>query len=60
MTKNDLLWLSHFLRRVVTHNTTEVDVLWRLVGQIEAQLNAAPSRCDTTLRMVAHDDRIRP
>ena len=59
MTKNDLLWLSHFLRRVVTHNTTEVDVLWRLVSQIEAQLNAAPTQSGTTLRTVAHDERIR-
>lgn len=39
MTRNDLLWLSHFLRRVVTHDQTEIEQLWRLVAQIEKQLN---------------------
>lgn len=39
MTRNDLLWLSHFLRRVVTHDQMEIEQLWRLVNQIEKQLN---------------------
>lgn len=39
MTRNDLLWLSHFLRRVVTHDQIEIEQLWRLVNQIEKQLN---------------------
>lgn len=43
MTRNDLLWLSHFLRRVVTHDQTEIEQLWRLMGQIEKLLNARSS-----------------
>lgn len=43
MTRNDLLWLSHFLRRVVTHDQTEIEQLWRLVGQIEKLLNTRSS-----------------
>jgi len=54
MTKNDLQWLSHFLRRVVTHNQTEIEVLWQLVNQIETQL-AAQSRCVST-RATGHAD----
>lgn len=54
MTKNDLQWLSHFLRRVVTHNPTEVEQLWRLVNQIETQI-AAQSRCAAT-RPTGHAD----
>ena len=37
MTKNELQWLSHFLRRVVTHNHDEVEMLWHLVTKIESQ-----------------------
>ena len=44
MTKNDLLWLSHFLRRVVTHDQREIEQLWRLVTMIENAANA-PSVC---------------
>ena len=40
MTRNDLQLLSHFLRRVVTHDPTEVQHLWRLVTMIESALNA--------------------
>ena len=37
MTKNELQWLSHFLRRVVTHNPDEQAMLFHLVRQIESQ-----------------------
>lgn len=43
MTKNELQWLSHFLRRVVTHNPDEQAMLFHLVKQIELQ-----SRCVST------------
>ena len=54
MTKNELQWLSHFLRRVVTHNQTEIEVLWNLVTKIETQLRAQ-SPCASTPAMEASD-----
>lgn len=39
MTRNDLQLLSHFLRRVVTHDPTEIQHLWRLVTMIENALS---------------------
>ena len=42
MTNNELQWLSHFLRRVVTHNPDEQAMLFHLVKQIESQ-----SRCNS-------------
>lgn len=39
MTRNDLQWLSHFLRRVVTHDPREIEQLWRLVTMIENELS---------------------
>ena len=35
MTKTDLQWLSHFLRRVVVHSQDEINALWYLVSKIE-------------------------
>lgn len=51
MTKNELLWLSHFLRRVVTHNPDEQQMLFHLVKQIESQ-----SRCGSTRPMGGRDE----
>ena len=48
MTRNDLQLLSHFLRRVVTHDPTEIQHLWRLVTMIESALSV-PS--DSTRQM---------
>jgi hypothetical protein len=54
MTNNDLQWLSHFLRRVVTHNPAEIEQLWRLVTKIESQLHAQ-SQCAATRPTGVHD-----
>lgn len=53
MTKNELRWLSHFLRRVVTHNPDEQQMLFHLVKQIESQ-----SQCVSIRATEAHDDRV--
>ena len=44
MTQNELRWLSHFLRRVVTHNHDEITMLWHLVSKIESQSQCASIR----------------
>ena len=53
MTKNELLWLSNFLRRVVTHNPDEQAMLFHLVKQIELQ-----SRCVNIRATGAHNERM--
>ena len=45
MTKTDLQWLSHFLRRVVVHSQDEINALWYLVSKIEAMQSSKPSDC---------------
>jgi len=49
MTLNEMRWLSHFLRRVVTHDPTEQEMLVRLVTRIEQQLNAPKQRTQATV-----------
>jgi len=51
MTKNDLLWLSHFLRRVVTHDQREIEQLWRLVTMIENCANAPSASTRPTVKV---------
>ena len=53
MTQNELRWLSHFLRRVVTHNHDEVEMLWHLVSKIESQ-----SQCVNIRATGAHNERM--
>ena len=45
MTKTDLQWLSHFLRRVVVHSQDEINALWYLVSKIEAMQSNKPNDC---------------
>ena len=45
MTKTDLQWLSHFLRRVVVHSQDEINALWYLVRKIDGLKSNNPRDC---------------